>query len=90
MMLPDETLRAIPPQRLLTEMDHPYGDRRTSGSKPGHVVEAGQRLASRRGIELRMQRVELWRNLRNLVKDTGDEGLLATEGQASLRGGDRP
>lgn len=41
-------------------------------------------------IELRMQRVELWRNFRNFVKDAGIEGLLATEWRTSLRGGARP
>jgi TatD DNase family protein len=90
MMSSEEILRAIPPHRLLTETDHPYGDRRMRGAKPGHVNKIEQRLADRRGIESRAQRVEVWRNFANLVDEVGVGSLLASEWRTTLRGGDRP
>lgn len=86
----EDALRVIPPQRLLAETDHPYGDRRTRGSKPGNVSEVEQRFAQRRGIDARAQRVELWRNFRNLVKDAGVEPRLSAQWRDLLRGDERP
>lgn len=88
MMSSEETVRAIPPHRLLTETDHPYGDRRVRGAKPGRVLEVEQRLADSRGIESRMQRLEVWANFAKLVDAAGVRAALPPEWQTTLRGGD--
>ncbi len=90
MMSSEEILRAIPPHRLLTETDHPYGDKRIRGAKPGRVDEVEQRLASLRGIEPRAQRVEVWRNFASLVDEVGVGRSLTSEWRARIRGGDEP
>lgn len=89
MMSSEETIRAIPPHRLLTETDHPYGDRRTRGAKPGRVSEVEQNLADLRGIESRVQRIEVWANFSKLVDAVGVEAALPSEWRTTLHGGDR-
>lgn len=89
MMSSEETIRAIPPHRLLTETDHPYGDRRTRGAKPGRVSEVEQNLAGLRGIESRVQRIEVWANFANLVDAAGVEATLPSEWRTTLRSGNR-
>lgn len=89
MMSSEETIRAIPPHRLLTETDHPYGDRRRRGAKPGRVNEVEQNLANFRGIESRAQRIEVWANFAKLVEAAGVEADLPSEWRTTLRGGDR-
>ncbi|PPH01430.1 TatD family deoxyribonuclease [Rathayibacter sp. AY1G9] len=85
----EETVRAIPPHRLLTETDHPYGDRRTRGAKPGRVSEVEQNLAGLRGIDSRVQRIEVWANFAKLVDAAGVGAALPYEWRTTLRGGDR-
>jgi len=89
MMSSEEMVRAIPPNRLLTETDHPYGDRRTRGGKPGRVDEVERGLADLRGIEPRAQRVDVWDNLAKLVDATGIGSALPPEWQTTLRRDDR-
>jgi len=89
MMSSEKTVRTIPPHRLLTETDHPYGDRRTRGAQPGRVSEVEQRLADLRGIESRVQRIEVWANFAKLVDAAGVEASLPSEWRTTLRGGDR-
>lgn len=87
MISSEKTVRAIPPHRLLTETDHPYGDRRTRGAKPGRVDEVEQSLADLRGIESRMQRIEVWANFARLVDEVGVGAALPSGWQSVLRGG---
>jgi putative transposase len=66
------TLRHLPPDRLLTETDHPYGDR--SGPEPhqpGNVVPVEHALARLYGLEPEEVRRMMWRNLNQLVQITG-------------------
>ncbi len=66
------TLRHLPPDRLLTETDHPYGDR--SGPEPhqpGNVVPVEHALARLHGLEPEEMRRMMWRNLSQLVQITG-------------------
>ncbi|MCJ1697591.1 TatD family hydrolase [Rathayibacter caricis] len=85
MMSSEEMVRAIPPNRLLTETDHPYGDRHVRAAKPGRVNEVEQRLAHARGIEPRMQRVEVWASFAKLVEASGVRTALPAEWRATLR-----
>jgi len=89
MTFSEETVRAIPPHRLLTETDHPYGDRRTRGAKPGRISEVEQNLADLRGIDSRVQRIEVWANFAKLVDAAGVGAALPYEWRTTLRGGDR-
>jgi len=61
-------LDRIPPNRLMLETDHPYGNRRTAGSrKPGQVTEVEQRLSERLNRTSFEIRQSGWANLRELI-----------------------
>lgn len=71
-------LRHIPLDRLLTETDHPYGDR--SGPEPhqpGNVLPVEHAIARLHGLEPDEVRRIMWRNLERLVRDTGCGHLLS-------------
>lgn len=66
-----EILRAMPLDRILTETDHPFGDRPVgSGRRPGNVESAENMLAEHYGISRDDLRLQLWRNLRDLTSRT--------------------
>ena len=69
-------LDGIPPDRLLTETDHPFGDRRTRPQRPGNVAPVEDAIASHHNITPMQTRQLLWDNLRCLVKQTDSEPLL--------------
>lgn len=83
MMSSLETLKRIPLERILPETDHPYGDRRTPGSRrPGGVNEVEHRIAKLHGQEPRDMRIQFWKNLRTLVDVTGSRQRFGAEWQA--------
>jgi len=70
-------LRHIPLDRLLTETDHPYGDR--SGPEPhqpGNVAPVEHAIARLHGLDPDEVRRIMWRNLDRLVRNTGSGRLL--------------
>ena len=71
-----EILARIPPDRLLTETDHPFGDRRSRPRRPGFVADVERAI----GQEFRMNHQEvrrlMWSNLRTLISDTACSSLL--------------
>jgi TatD DNase family protein len=70
-------LRHIPLDRLLTETDHPYGDR--SGpepQRPGNVASVELAIARLHGLEPDGVRRLMWRNLDLLVRVTNCGRLL--------------
>lgn len=68
---------AIPRDRLLTETDHPFGDRRGgSNAAPGHVEEVERAIAGIHGLTATETRVLIWRNLSHLILDVGCSHLL--------------
>lgn len=70
-------LDGLPLDRLLTETDHPFGDR--SGGRdrrPGHVVNVERALAQLHGLDQDELRLTLWRNLTGLVRLTHCAPLL--------------
>jgi TatD DNase family protein len=78
-------LHLVPRDRLLTETDHPFGDRREKAlRRPGSVQVVEDRLS----VVLREQPVEIrglaWRNLRSLVDDLGLHPLLPHQFQVQL------
>lgn len=71
-----DLLRAIPLDRVLTETDHPFGDRRASSARPGNVEVVERALAAHHQVDLDELRLTLWRNLSRLVKQVGCGRLL--------------
>lgn len=90
MMSSEGVLRLIPRNRLLPETDHPYGDRRTRGTRrPGGVDEVERRLAAQEGIERLEMRTQFWRNLARLVDRVDVADRLGVDWQATLQGIDQ-
>jgi TatD DNase family protein len=70
-------LGEIPPDRILTETDHPYGDRKGPSPRfPGHVEPVEAALARRWGIDESEARVRVWQNFFRLLSSTGSARLL--------------
>ena len=70
-------LDAVPPDRILTETDHPYGDRKGPAPRlPGRVENVEAVLARRWGVEQAQARVHVWQNFARLVGQTSSGRLL--------------
>lgn len=70
-------LSLIPPDRLLTETDHPFGDRSAGKrARPGLVATVEQAIARQQGTSASAVRVTLWANLATLVSETRCGQLL--------------
>lgn len=68
MLKRDDILRWLPLDRVLTETDHPFGDRRSrSAGRPGAVIDVERALATIHELTPEAIRFQLWRNLRVLV-----------------------
>jgi TatD DNase family protein len=71
-------LSAIPLDRLLPETDHPFGDRFGGpGRRPGNVNSVELALGRFYGLTKEELRLQMWRNLRRLVLETGTASLLS-------------
>ena len=80
-----ELLDTIPLDRLLTETDHPFGDRTSAQPRlPGNIAAAEQALARHHGISTEDLRRQIWRNLARLVHDVGCGALLSRRIRALL------
>jgi TatD DNase family protein len=73
-------MRQIPLDRILTETDHPFGDR-TNGRhrRPGFVANVESALGAEHGLSASEVRFQVWRNLRTLTLDTSVGSLLPSE-----------
>lgn len=72
-----QVVRSIPSERLLTETDHPYGDRAAPPPRrPGNVLAVEYAIARIRDITPDEVRHLAWRNLDCLVRDTDCGHLL--------------
>jgi TatD DNase family protein len=70
-------LRNVPLDRLLTETDHPYGDRTGPvPHRPGNVFAVEHALARLHGLEPDDVRRIIWRNLDQLVREAACGRLL--------------
>lgn len=75
-----DLLRAIPLDRVLTETDHPFGDRGfRSIRRPGAVSEVERSLADMYGMQVDTMRRQIWRNLRTLTSELGVGARLPKE-----------
>ncbi|WUA20233.1 TatD family hydrolase [Streptomyces anthocyanicus] len=63
-------LQTIPLDRVLTETDHPFGDRSSAQPLPGNVADVEQALARHHQTTLRDIRQTVSHNLAALVRDT--------------------
>ena len=66
-----DVLARIPRDRLLTETDHPFGDRRSRPQRPGFVDDVEQAIGRENGMNSNEVRRLMWSNLRLLVATTG-------------------
>lgn len=66
-MLKPELLRLLPSERVLTETDHPAGNRVATLRQPGAVHEVEARLASHWGLNNTRARARLWSTTSQLV-----------------------
>jgi TatD DNase family protein len=72
-----DLLRIIPADRLLTETDHPFGDRRGGESaRPGSVNTVERDIALLLGMPATAVRGVMWANLAQIVGQTGCGQLL--------------
>jgi TatD DNase family protein len=67
----------LPLDRLLTETDHPSGDKFSRPPRrPGAVEDVEQTLAANFGMSPEAMRLQIWRNLARLVSETSCAKLL--------------
>jgi TatD DNase family protein len=72
-----DLLGAIPLDRLLTETDHPFGDKRAGGrARPGLVAVVEEALAARHDLSTTEIRSVMWNNLARLTATVGCAALL--------------
>jgi TatD DNase family protein len=63
-------LRSVPLNRLLTETDHPFGDKRSKPQRPGNTGHVEDVIARHHGLTATECRRQLWVNLASLVQET--------------------
>lgn len=68
-------LDLVRPERVFVETDHPYGNR-SSRDRPGNVVSLERQLSLKWGMTPDQIRESQWRNLSNLVSETGTMGMF--------------
>jgi TatD DNase family protein len=80
-----DLLDVIPLERLLPETDHPFGDRGRRGTRrPGYVADVETAIARRHGVAVESVRVDMWRNLHELVAELGVASMFPAEVRALL------
>jgi TatD DNase family protein len=78
-------LDLIPLDRLLTETDHPDGNRwSTQPRQPGNVTKVEKALGDRHGLTAAAFRAKCWKNLQALAATTGTTTLLPERVQRVL------
>ncbi|MFH8224731.1 TatD family hydrolase [Streptomyces sp. NPDC018057] len=77
-------LQTIPLDRVLTETDHPFGDRSSAQPLPGNVTAVEQTLARHHRTTPRDIRQTVWHNLAALVRDTRCATLLSRRVRSHL------
>jgi TatD DNase family protein len=80
----NDLLRLIPRDRLLTETDHPLGDKRSTSPRPGNVANVEAAIARHHSMEPDDVRRLIWRNLGTLVAETQTGRLFPRKVRALL------
>lgn len=72
------SIGAIPRERILTETDHPFGDRTSAPPRmPSNTASAEQGLAAHYNTTPAELRAVLWRNLGRLITETRCSNLMS-------------
>ena len=79
-----DALSSIPRDRILTETDHPFGDRRSRPRRPGLVDDVEQALGHQHGMSPSEVRRLMWSNLRLLISNTGCLTMLPPIAQVAI------
>ena len=75
----------LPADRVLTETDHPFGDRLQPGLRlPGVVAEVEKYLAKSWSMDIQTTRRQIWQNLKVLATSTQTLDMLPRDFQATL------
>jgi len=77
-------LETLPRERILTETDHPYGDRRQAGKRPGRVDAVEAALARRWNVELDAARRQVWANFVSLATNADVTGMMPPDFQRTM------
>ena len=80
----NDVLATIPIDRILTETDHPFGDRRSRIRRPGGVQDVEQALGLQHGMSPGEVRRLMWSNLYRLIAATGCSTMLPPETRVRL------
>lgn len=73
-----EVFRRMPLERLLTETDHPFGDRSSPAPRrPGNVLPVEYAVGRIYGLQPDEVRQTVWANLSRLVTETGSSHLMS-------------
>ena len=77
MLQKEPNVQHIPLDRLLTETDHPFGDKRGGAqARPGALANVETMLARHFAMDAETFRLALWGNLKSLVDATGCASLV--------------
>ena len=79
-----DVLAVVPRDRLLTETDHPFGDRRSRLRKPGRVDDVELAIGRHYGMSPSEVRRLMWANLSLLISTAGCSTLLPHETRVAL------
>lgn len=70
-------MHVLPRDRVLTETDHPFGDRNELGPRrPGRLDNVEAALAEQWNVQVNGARRQVWRNLLDIVDATGTATLF--------------
>ena len=79
-----DLLRQIPRDRILTETDHPFGDRRSRCRRPGRVDDIEDEIGQLHGMSREEVRRLMWSNLRLLTSTAGCSSVLPSAARVAL------
>lgn len=80
-----KVIEYLPAERVLTETDHPFGDKKERGQRrPGHVLTIETALARTWDADSEAVRRRVWENLRALITKTESADLWPRSFQATL------
>ncbi len=78
-------LRILPPERVFTETDHPFGDRhQVAPRRPGRVSVVEAALAEYWNVDVDAVRRQMWRNMLEIADCTGTAHLFPAFFQRSM------